>query len=317
MNRTRLPYALLLLLLLASACGIKSDIPTQIPSTEILGDDAYEVNYRWLITGVTDLLVHRRSDFFYVIQHQDSLIIYPSYRREDLVSPAPHKNLFRGLDTPRLLADGIDAKARLWVFDDGDGKLKGFDGSRGIDTLYVEVEYRDPAWLSVTAIAADNAGRVFVADRLANKIYRYTVEVDGNDIELDPAGELTWTSQQTGARVRDIAFGAGKLILLDDALMSLQLLDPAGVEVPVFAFLDNLLIRPTALSADAEHCFVVDMGDVSVWEIPLGLDASEALKVNTHTKVVLESPVAVTLNDGKAYVADETLGMVIDYEKRQ
>ena len=315
--RGRAISLLFLSLALALGCGLKVDIPSQIPSTEILGDDAYEVNYRWLIAGVTDLLVHRRSDFFYVIQDSDSLIIYPSYRREDQVTPSPHKNLFRGLLSPRLLADGNDLKFRLWVFDDGDGKLKGYDGGRGIDTLLVEIEFADPAWREVTAIAADDAGRVFVADRLANKVYRYRVELDGGVPELTPNGQITWVSQQAGARVRDIAFGGGSLILLDDALFTLQILDPAGVADPRFAYMDALFIQPIALSADDENCFVVDLGDTSVWEIPLSLDPGEALKVNTHTKVILKSPVAITLKDGKAYVADAQLGMVIDYEKRQ
>ncbi len=298
------------------ACGIKADIPSQIPSTEILGDDAYEINYRWLIGGVTDLLVHRGSGFFYVIQDSDSLIIYPSYRREDLVDPQPHKQLLKGLDTPVLLADGLDRKLRLWVYDEGDGLVKGYDGGRGIDTLTVELEFSDPAWQSVTAIAADNAGRVFVADRIANKVRRYEVREDDDVLEVVPAGEITWTSQQTGARVRDIAFAGGKLILLDDALMSIQKLDPAGVEPSEFEFLDELLVEPITLSADDEHLFIIDNSDASVWEIPFDLDAAEALKVNTHTKEILASPVGVTLRSGSVYVADTSLGMVIDYEKR-
>jgi len=312
----RRDIGILLPLLLAAACGLKPELPEQIANVEVVGDESYEITYRWLIDGATDMLVHRGTSIFYVIQHAESLSIYPTYKREDLVTPS-HKNLFNGLVEPRLLAAGTDLDHRLWVFDAGDGALKGYDGGEFLEPLDVEISHVDPAWQAVAAIAADDAGRVFVADRAANKIYRYLVEGSPGALSLAADGEVTWTSQLTGATVRDLDFAAGKLVLLDDGLGTVQLLDPAGVASPIFEYLSGVLADPVALAADAENLFVLDMGDTSLWEIDADLDPTSALRVNTDDREILRQPTAMALNQGKVYVADPELGKVIDYEKRQ
>ncbi|MBN2171407.1 MAG: hypothetical protein JW819_08810 [Candidatus Krumholzibacteriota bacterium] len=307
---------ILLPLLLAAACGLKPELPEQIANVEVVGDESYEITYRWLIDGATDMLVHRGTSIFYVIQHAESLSIYPTYKREDLVTPS-HKKLFNGLVEPRLLAAGTDLGRRLWVYDAGDGLLKGYDGGEFLEPLDVEISHGDPAWQDVAAVAADDEGRVFVADRAANKIYRYQVTGAPGSLHLAAAGQITWTSQLTGATVRDLDFAAGKLVLLDDGLKTIQLLDPAGVASPIFEYLSDLLADPVALVADADNLFVLDMADTSLWEIDADLDPTSALRVNTDDREVLRQPSAVTLNQGKVYVADPELGKVIDYEKRQ
>lgn len=318
MRHTTLIIFLVVTAILAAACGIKPPLPSQIPSTEVQGDDSYEVRYRWLVGGVTDMLVHRSTNIFYVIQDAESLSIYPTYKREDLVTPA-HKRLFQGLETPLLLADGSDVDYRLWVYDEADGQLKGYDGGEFLDTLQVRVSFGDPTWQEVVAIAADDEGRVFVADRGGNKVYRYQVTGTNGDLEVEDDGELIWTSQAGGANVRDIAFSDGHIVLLDDGLGTIQVLDPASgpLNPPLFDYYDELLAEPTRLTADAENLFVVNLADTTVWEIDANLTPDGELLVNTHNKEILSAPTAVTVTQGRVYVADPELGKIIDYEKRQ
>ncbi|TFG88077.1 MAG: hypothetical protein E4H17_02950, partial [Gemmatimonadales bacterium] len=134
--RARTTLHLLVAAIVAGACGIKPELPSQIPNTEVLGDESYEVAYRWLVAGVTDMLVHRSTSIFYVIQDAESLSIYPTYKREDLVTPN-HKRIFQGLTSPRLLADGSDHDFRIWVYDAADDRVKGYDGGEFLDTLAV------------------------------------------------------------------------------------------------------------------------------------------------------------------------------------
>ena len=86
---------LLATLLLAGACGIKVDLPSQIPSTEPFSEDDYTLAFQWLVPGVSEMLVGRNTGIFYVIQDQDSLSIYPAYRQTTLVE-LTGKRLFQG-----------------------------------------------------------------------------------------------------------------------------------------------------------------------------------------------------------------------------
>ncbi len=316
--RARSLLSLLAAAIVAGACGIKPELPSQIPSTEVLGDESYEVAYRWLVTGVTDMLVHRSTSIFYVIQDAESLSIYPTYKREDLVTPN-HKRIFKGLTAPRLLADGSDHDFRIWVYDAADDRVKGYDGGEFLDTLTVQVSFTDPAWQQVIALAADDAGRVFVADRGLNRIYRYRVGGTAASPTVSADGQLSWTSQAGGATVRDIAIAAGRLYLLDDGLHTIQALDPATgpLNPPLFAYFDELLDDPVAITAAAEHLFVINRADTTVWELSAQLDPEGQLRVNTHTKEILRAPAALTVVAGRVYVADPELGKIIDYEKRQ
>jgi len=316
--RARPALLLLAAAILAGACGLKPELPSQIPNTQLLGDESYEVTYRWLVAGVTDMLVHRSTSIFYVIQAAESLSIYPTYRREDQVTPS-HKRLFQGLTAPRLLADGNDHDFRIWVYDAADDLVKGYDGGEFLDTLAVQVSFTDPAWQEVVALAADDAGRVFVADRGPNRIYRYRVGGTPASPTVSADGQLSWTSQAGGATVRDIAFAGGRLYLLDDGLGTLQVLDPASgpLNPPLFDYYDELLDEPIALTADGEHLFVINRADTTVWELSAELDPEGQLRVNTHAKEILRAPAALTVVAGRVYVADPELGKIIDYEKRQ
>ena len=309
---------LLLLALTAAACGLRPDLPSQIPNTQVLGDDSYEIAYRWLVGGVTDMLVHRSTSIFYVIQDADSLSIYPTYKREDLVTPG-HKQLFQGLIQPTLLADGSDQGFRIWVYDAGDGAVKGYDGGEFLDTLQVEVTITDSDWQQVVAIAADDEGRVFVADRGGNRIFRYRIIGQPGSLYATEDGFLPWTSQAGGATVKDIAYANGRIYLLDDGLHTLQVLHPLGgpLNPPLFDYYDDLLDDPVGLTADAEHLFVINRSDTTVWELATDLTPDSELRVNTHSKEILRDPLAFTVVDGRVYVADPTLGKIIDYEKRQ
>lgn len=316
--RTASRLLLISLLLLAGACGIKVDLPNQIPSTEPFSEDDYTITFQWLVPGVTEMLVGRNTGIFYVIQDSDSLSIYPAYRQTTLVE-LTGKRLFRGLTEPMLLADGMDEALRIWVYDAGDEHLKAFDGSEFLDSLDLQFSYRDPAWQQVIAIAADDDGHVFVADRTPNKVYRYRMDDTPGGLELVPDGELRWTSQGAGATVRDIAYVDGRILLLDDGLCALQVLDPISgpLDPPIFEYFSDLLDQPVALVADVNHFFVVDRADTTVWEIGRDLVVGDALRVNSDDLEILLDPAAITLNDGRVYVADPTLGKIIDYEKRQ
>jgi len=196
--------------------------------------------------------------------------------------------------------------------------VKGYRGGEFLDTLTVQVSFTDPTWQEVVALAADDEGRVFVADRGANKVYRYQVSGEIGDLDVITAGELIWTSQAGGALVRDIVYADGKIVLLDDGIGTIQVLDPLSgpQDPPLFDYYDELLPEPTRITANEEHLFVINASDLTVWEIPLTLESEAELRVNTHNKEILESPTALTVVQGRVYVADPELGKIIDYEKR-
>jgi hypothetical protein len=260
------------------------------------------------------MIVHRSTRIFSVIQHADSLSIYPTYAREDTVPS--HKRLFTGLISPRYLADGNDYQFRLWVFDGGDQRLKGYDGGEFLEALPVEIQHADPRWQNVAGVAADNAGRVFVAERGANRIYRYEVSPPPGP-ELDEAGELAWVSQNTGAKVADIAFAEGRIVLLDDGLLTLQLLDPAGQTPAVAAYFAEVFQQPARVTANAAGIFVLDSAGPVIWQIGWDLTPGSVQRVNEGANQVLKSPTAIALNDDKVYVADGDWGRIFDYEKRR
>ncbi len=197
--------------------------------------------------------------------------------------------------------------------------MKGYDGGEFLDTLSVQVSFGNPAWQEVAAMAADDEGRVFVADRGVNKVYRYEVTGGNGDLEVSADGELVWTSQAGGATVRDIAFSNGRIVLLDDGIGTIQLLDPGSgpLNPPLFDYYDELLPAPTVLSANAENLFVINSSDTTIWEIPADLAEGGELLVNTDTNAILQAPSAMTVVQGRVYVADPELGKIIDYEKRQ
>ncbi|MDP6419052.1 MAG: hypothetical protein QF492_06690 [Candidatus Krumholzibacteria bacterium] len=314
---------ILLMLLLLLACGIKPELPNQIPNTEVFSEDDYVIQYRWLLDGVADLHLSSTSRIFYAI-HNDSLNIFPAYTRKDSVSIEGWCK-FLGLEEPVYLADGRDYAAHLWVYDAADGNVKGFDGSLfAVDSLDVELSFTDD-WEDVVAVCADTDGHVFVADRGTNLIYRYHVSGSAGNPDVDEDGFLSWTSQGGGATVRDMAYADGNIVLLTTApdgsssenLLMLQILDPVNGPQGEFEYFDDLLGDPRSISADGDHLFVTDYADTSLWEIGWDLLPSEANRVNSDEKVQLLNPVSFTINEGRVYVADPELGMIVDYEKRQ
>ncbi len=301
----------------AAGCGIKPELPDQTPFTGGISEGDYSLEYRWTVLGVTDMVVGRDSGIFYVIQDADSLGIYPAYRRADAVLEG--RQLFPDLVEPTVLCEGRDFDRRIWAYDQADGKVKGFDGNEFLSELSVIMEIYDPGWQDVVAIAADDDRRIFVADRGPNRIYRYRIEGDAGDFEVLADGEISWTSQGGGATVRDLAFADGFLLLLDDVLLTLQVLDPeTGSQDPaVFTYLDGFLAQPVHITGDGEAIFVSDLADKAIWAIDWDLNMDLALRVNAaEDDPALTDPVAITVNEGKLYVADPELGKILDYEKR-
>jgi len=309
--------SILLLLAATAGCGIKPELPDQTPFTGGLTEGDYALEYRWTVGGVTDMVVGRDSGIFYVIQDADSLGIYPAYRRADAVLHG--RQLFEGLGQPALLAEGRDFDRRLWVYDLADGKVKGYNGNEFLNPLPVLMEFSDPGWQQIVAVAADDDGHVFVADRGPNRIYRFRVEGGPGDAEVVGDGELSWTSQGGGATVRDLAFAHGYLLLVDDVLKTLQILDPlTGPQNPaVFAYLDGFIDEPALVTGDRDAIFVSDRADTTVWAIDWDLQLDQAVRLNSpDDDLDLLDPVALTANEGKLYVADPELEKILDYEKR-
>ncbi len=302
---------------LMAGCGIKPELPDQTPFTGGITEGDYSLEYRWTVGGVTDMVVGRDSGIFYVIQDTDSLGIYPAYRRADAVLEG--RQLFPDLIQPELLAEGRDFDRRLWVYDGADGTVKGFDGNEFLNELSVILELSDPSWQDIVAIAADDDRHLFVADRGPNRIYRYKVEGEQSDFEILSDGELSWTSQGGGATVRDLAFADGNLLLLDDVLLTLQVLDPlAGpLNPPLFTYLEGFIDEPTLITGDGDAIFVADRADTTVWAVDWNLAMDSAVRINSQEdEPILLNPVALTVNEGKLYVADPELGKILDYEKR-
>ena len=309
--------SILMALTLTASCGIKPDLPDQTPFTGGISEGDFSLEYRWTVGGVTDMVVGRDSGIFYVIQDADSLGIYPAYRRANATLEG--RQLFEGLIEPSLLAEGRDYDRRLWVYDRGDGAVKGFDGNEFLDALPILMEFTDPDWQDIVAIAADDESYVFVADRGPNLIYRYRVEGDATDAEIFADGTLSWTSQGGGATVRDLAFADGNLLLLTDVLLTLQILDTeTGPQDPaVFVYLDGFIDEPGLITGAGSDIFVTDRADTTVWVMNWELQLEKAVRINAlDDDPALLDPVAMTVNEGKLYVADPELGKILDYEKR-
>ncbi|MCP4546026.1 MAG: hypothetical protein GY835_06135 [bacterium] len=309
--------ALLPFALLALACGIKTELPSQIPNTEPLGDEGYAANYRWNIDGITSMMFHRSGNIFTAIQHEDSLSIYPSYQKTFDVKPI-NKRIFVGLGTPLLLADGYSGHHRLWVLDDADGYIKGYHG-RDIfaDELEIEIQFTDPNWQDIVGIAADSHGRIFVADNAANTVYHYLLEDDAITLQ----GELTWGAQVSSS-IRDVDVAGDYVVLLVEGSWAVRRFLLVGDEFVEEDYVGTQreFTDPIAMVGRPGVCFVVDQGDSSVWELDLeDLNNPEGgvlvAAAAADTTIILPSAIAV--NNDKVYIADSVLERVVDYEKRQ
>jgi len=316
--RAKTYILMLVLAVLAANCGIKTELPAQPPYSGGISQGDYYLEYRWYADEVTDMLVGRDSGIFYVIQSEDSLGIYPAYMRKDTLR-LEGRQIFQDLERPKLLAEGRDFDLRIWIYDADDGMVKGYDGNEFLNELSVVMEFGDPDWQDVVAIAASDEGRVFVADRGPNNVYRYRVTGGPGSPQVVEDGQLSWTSQGGGATVRDLAFAEGRLLLLDDVLMTLQILDEetGPLNPPQFTYLSGLIDQPGLVTADADAIFVSDRADTTFWAIDWELNLAAAVRVNSSDdKTAVLHPVAMTVNEGKLYVADPELGMILDYEKR-
>jgi hypothetical protein len=311
------PGSLIIITILTLACGLKTEMPSQIPSTTAAAVEGYDRQRIWFIDGVSDMLIHRASGIFSVIQHDDSLSIFKTFAA-DSITPA-NRRIFQGLQEPALLSSGFDTSARLWAYDRADDYLRGYDGYENSDTMQADIVFHDENWLSVVALAADDSAHIFVAEKINNKIYTYTVD----DGELDPTGELTWGAQ-VSSRIVDMDFGGEYLLLLVEGDWPLRRfvwsVASQVYEELDFNFPQQEFVNPSRIVTSATQCFVLDAGDSTVWELPIDEidDPGAGLLVTAaRTDQALIFPAGVALNDDKVYIADTEQGRVIDYEKRQ
>ncbi|MEP7027358.1 MAG: hypothetical protein ABI960_02075 [Candidatus Eisenbacteria bacterium] len=334
-----------------AGCGNKFSLPTETPGGVIpeKGSYAYTGSLRGL-TRITDVLLTRGTgSTLYVVYDSSNVRAYPRFFRGDGTTP-PLSYAFAGLLKPIRICQG---PARLFVLEAGDTTLAATDTSKapgflaygltgGVPTFVL----RDTSLASVSGIASDPAGNVYIAGigkefirddpqdsrrrtyKYVSRVYRYLAASGfSRDTQFFVGdGQGVGTVFNPGDCFVDPLLGDGYLYVADsgkDVVQRLQIQNNAGNPLPAIS-LDGgqsgqTFLGPADFVADAAgFMYVVDPGHSRV----LRYDGSGIYVQRVDIELDLDAdslhvPVAASCDDSLVYVADYATGKVASYKRRK
>jgi hypothetical protein len=347
----RPPGLVLAAALLAGGCGGSFTLPEETPGGVIpeAGSYAYTGSLTGLGTPTDVLLTLGTSRSLYVVGDSSYVRQYPRFFRPDGTTP-PLGTAFPGLYKPIKICQGPNL---LYVLDAGDSTLARTDTTKGPGFLRYGLTggaptlvLRDTSIAEARGIAADAAGNVYVSCiakefirddpqdsrrrtyKYVSRVYRYLAasgfardtrffvgDGQGLGIVFEP-GDI-FVRARGGALYLYVA-DTGK-----DLGQRLTVEDNAGESLPSLAIdgTDSgtpLLVPPDMVADDQGFMFLVDRGHRRVLRFDdLG---NFVQKVNIELDLdgdSLHVPIAVSVDDTLAYVADHLTGKVTSYKKRK
>lgn len=346
------PALLLALALIAPGCGGSFVLPEESPGGIIPESGSYA--YTGSLTGLgspTDvLLTLGTGSSLFVVGDSSYVRQYPRFFRPDGSTP-PIGTVFAGAYKPTKICQG---PAVLFVLDHGDTTLAATDTTRGPGFLRFGLTggaptlvRRDTSIADARGIAADAAGNVYISCvarefirddpqdsrrrtfKFVSRVYRYLAAQDyardtqffvgdgqGVGIVFEP-GDI-FVRARGGVRYLYVA-DTGK-----DLAQRLEIQDGnLGESLPSLP-LDGtqsgapIVLPPDAGADDQGFIYVVDRGNRRVLRFDPQGDYVQ--KVNIELDLdgdSLHVPIAVSVDDTLAYVADHLTGKVTSYKKRK
>jgi len=336
----------------AAGCGSKFPLPTETPGGVIpeQGSYAYTGTVRGL-THVTDVLLTRGTgSTVYVVYDSTSVRAYPRTFRGDGTTP-PLSYTFAGLFKPIRICQG---PGRLCVLDAGDTTLAKADTTKGPGFLiYNQYTGGTPAFVlkdttlaSVSGIAADRAGNVYVAGvgkeyirddpqdsrrrtyKFVSRVYRYLAAqgfTRDTQFYVDD-GQGIGTVSEPGDCFVDPILNDGYLYVADtgkDAAQRMEIRDNNGVPLTAIAFdggqTGKTFLAPSDCVADASgFIYIVDTGNQRVLRYDGGGAYIQRVDIEPDLDDdSLHVPVAASCDDSLVYVADYATGKVASYKRRK
>ena len=338
--------------LAGGGCGGAFTLPEETPGGVIpqAGSYAY-VGSMTGLGGLTDVLLTRGTgSSLFVVGDSAYVRQYPRFFRPGGITP-PLGTAFPGIYKPTKVCQG---PAVLYVLDFGDTLLAQADTSKGPGFLRFKLTggaatftLRDTAIAEARGIAADAAGNVYISCiakefirddpqdprrrtfKYVSRIYRYLAaqgfardtgfyvgDGQGVGIVFDP-GDI-FVRARNGQIYLYVA-DTGK-----DLGQRLEVVDGNGGEsLPALA-LDgaqsgtNVALPPDMTADDSGFMYLVDRGNRRVLRFDEFGEYQQ--KVNIELDLDADSlhvPIAVSVDDTLAYVADHQTGKISQYKKRK
>ncbi len=343
--------AALALALGAAGCGNKFSLPVETPGGVIpeKGSYAYTGSVRGL-PHLTDVLLTRGTgSTLYVVYDSANVRAFPRFFRGDGSTP-PLSYVFSGGFKPIRICQ---APGKLYVLDAGDTTLAKSDTTRapgfsiyGLTGGAPTFVYKDSSLASVSGIASDPAGNIYVAGvgkefirddpqdtrrrtfKFVSRVYRYLAAqgfARDTQFYVDD-GQGIGTISNPGDIFVDPILGDNFLYVADtgkDVVQRMEIGNNAGQPLPAISLdgsqTGTLFVAPADFVADAlGFMYAVDTGNRRV----LRYDNSGTFvqKVNIELDLDADSlrvPVAASVDDSLVYVADYETGKVSSYKRRK
>jgi len=303
--------ALALLVLLASGCGNRTELPQETKGGAIPATNTYNVKQVWAgFAGASDILLTSGSQVFVAFPAENEVRGYYRTSRD----PRPNGVVIAGAQ-PTFLAE---IAGRELVIAEQDPARGGRVRIVDLRSLEEVAAFSDTSWVLLGGVAADDSAHVFVSDRERSVVRKYartgellaTVAEAGSGAGyVDRPGGLEWRAP-------------GRLLVADTGKNWAQALDPDAVNTAEFFLTgsDNPL-GPFQGVADVagdeeDNVYIADiaLGAVLKYTGAPAYDqrVDENAPAGSDGHLVL--PIAISASATLVFVLDGETGKIVTFE---
>jgi len=206
--------ALALLVLLASGCGNRTELPQETKGGAIPATNTYNVKQVWSgFAGASDILLTSGSQVFVAFPAENEVRGY--YRTS--VDPRPNGVVIAG-EQPTYLAEIAGRELAIAEQDPvRGGRVRVVD----LRSLEEVAAFSDTSWVLLGGIAADDSSHIYVSDREADVIRKYARTGELLATVAEPGSGAGYVDQPGGLEWRP-----DRLLVADTGKNWAQVLDP-------------------------------------------------------------------------------------------